>query len=167
MFSHFADAFIQSDLQLGNTWSDSSWRGKHTEEVLVMPSLRHCSNKYKIAREGEKETNSYLIFLYSFFSLWWSQAVSKEMSFQLLLEDWQWSSIPDRGGKIIQKMFHFSVFSNFPLEGTIVPKSSQCPCYGGSSKISVWLSMLSSVSMMDSSCTSRRRRRRTLRGKYV
>ncbi len=24
-FSHFADAFIQSDLQLGNTWSDSSW----------------------------------------------------------------------------------------------------------------------------------------------
>ncbi len=27
--------------------------------------------------------------------------VSKEMSFQLFLEDWQGSSIPDRGGKII------------------------------------------------------------------
>ncbi len=61
-FSHFADAFIQSDLQLGNTWSDSSWRGKQTEEVLIIPSLRHCSNKYKIAREGEKETNSYFLF---------------------------------------------------------------------------------------------------------
>ncbi len=27
---------------------------KQTEEVLVTPSLRHCSNKYKLAREGEK-----------------------------------------------------------------------------------------------------------------
>ncbi len=54
-FSHLADAFIQSDLQLGSTWSDSSWRGKQTEEVPLTPSLRHCSNKYKLAREGEKE----------------------------------------------------------------------------------------------------------------
>ncbi len=23
--------------------------------MLVTPSLRHCSNKYKLAREGEKE----------------------------------------------------------------------------------------------------------------
>ncbi len=30
-------------------------RGKQTEEVLVTPSLRHCSNKYNIAREGEKD----------------------------------------------------------------------------------------------------------------
>ncbi len=29
--------------------------GKQTEEVLVTPSLRHCSNKYKLAREGEKD----------------------------------------------------------------------------------------------------------------
>ncbi len=25
------------------------------EEVLVTPGLRHCSNKYELAREGEKE----------------------------------------------------------------------------------------------------------------
>ncbi len=24
-------------------------------EVPITPSLRHCSNKYKLAREGEKE----------------------------------------------------------------------------------------------------------------
>ncbi len=36
-----------------------------------------------------------------FLSLGWSQEVSKEMSFQLLLEDWQGSSSPDGGGKII------------------------------------------------------------------
>ncbi len=34
---------------------DSSWRGKHTEEVPITPSLRNCSNKYKLAREGEKD----------------------------------------------------------------------------------------------------------------
>ncbi len=28
---------------------------KQTEEVPLTPSLRHCSNKYKLAREGEKE----------------------------------------------------------------------------------------------------------------
>ncbi len=28
---------------------------KHTEEVPITPSLRHCSNKYKLAREGEKD----------------------------------------------------------------------------------------------------------------
>ncbi len=51
-FSHFGDAFIQSDLQLGNTWSDSPWGGNKTEEVLVTIIIRHCSNKYKLAREG-------------------------------------------------------------------------------------------------------------------
>ncbi len=25
------------------------------EQVFVTPSLRHCSNKYKLAREGEKD----------------------------------------------------------------------------------------------------------------
>ncbi len=30
-------------------------RGKQTEEVPITPSLRHCSNKYKLAREGEKD----------------------------------------------------------------------------------------------------------------
>ncbi len=40
IFSHFADAFIQS--------------GKQKEEVPLTPSLRHCSNKYKLAREEEK-----------------------------------------------------------------------------------------------------------------
>ncbi len=28
---------------------------QQTEEVLVTPSLRHCLNKYKLAREGEKD----------------------------------------------------------------------------------------------------------------
>ncbi len=42
-------------------------------------------------REGDKDED-----LESFF-LWWSQVVSKEMSFQLLLEDWQGSSGPDGG----------------------------------------------------------------------
>ncbi len=53
---------------------------KQTEEVLVTPSLRHCSNKYKLAREGEKmKIEKHFFFLLS-------QVVSKEMSFQLLLE---------------------------------------------------------------------------------
>ncbi len=71
---------------------DSSWRGKQTEEMLVTLSLRHCSNKYELAREGEKEKED---FFYD------EVIVSKEMSFQLLLEDWHGSSVPDRGGKII------------------------------------------------------------------
>ncbi len=29
-------------------------RFKQTEEVPLTPRLRHCSNKYKLAREGEK-----------------------------------------------------------------------------------------------------------------
>ncbi len=55
----------------------------------ITPSLRHCSNKYKLAREGEKDkekdedfekVKEFLFFLYS-------QVELKEMSFQLLLED--------------------------------------------------------------------------------
>ncbi len=61
--------------------------------MLVTPSLRHCSNKYKLARGGEKDKerdedfekkrekdfdkDEIIIF----------QVVLKEMSFQLLLED--------------------------------------------------------------------------------
>ncbi len=69
----------------------------------LTPSLRHCSNKYKLAREGEKdkEKDEDIEKGKVFFFLWWSQVVLKEMSFQLLLEDWQGSSIPDGGGKII------------------------------------------------------------------
>ncbi len=40
--------FLNTAYSLGNS------TGKQTEEVLVTPSLRHCSNKYKLAREGEK-----------------------------------------------------------------------------------------------------------------
>ncbi len=67
----------------------------------ITPSLRHCSNKYKLAREGEnQEIEKVFIFIY-FFSLWWSQVELKEMSFQLSLENVQGSSGPDGGGKFI------------------------------------------------------------------
>ncbi len=74
--------------------------------MLVTPSLRHCSNNYKLAREGEKDKErdedlEKVKSFFFFFFLGWSQVVLKEMSFQLLLEDWQGSSIPDGGGKII------------------------------------------------------------------
>ncbi len=56
----------------------------------ITPSLRHCSNKYKLAREGEKDKEKdedfekvkeiFYFFLYS-------QVELKEMSFQLLLEN--------------------------------------------------------------------------------
>ncbi len=55
----------------------------------ITPSLRHCSNKYKLAREGEKDkekdedfekSERRLLFFLS------SQVELKEMSFQLMLE---------------------------------------------------------------------------------
>ncbi len=55
----------------------------------ITPSLRHCSNKYKLAREGEKDKEKdedfekSEIYIYIFLS---SQVELKEMSFQLLLE---------------------------------------------------------------------------------
>ncbi len=56
----------------------------------ITPSLRHCSNKYKLAREGEKdedfEKNESFFFFFFFFFLY-SQVELKEMSFQLLLEN--------------------------------------------------------------------------------
>ncbi len=56
----------------------------------ITPSLRHCSNKYKLAREGEKDKDEDLekvkeCFFFFFFSS--SQVELKEMSFQLLLEN--------------------------------------------------------------------------------
>ncbi len=54
----------------------------------ITPSLRHCSNKYKLAREGEKDKEKDEDFekSESFFFLS-SQVQLKEMSFQLLLEN--------------------------------------------------------------------------------
>ncbi len=56
----------------------------------ITPSLRHCSNKYKLAREGEKEKEKDEDFekVKVFFSFFLSSQVElKEMSFQLLLEN--------------------------------------------------------------------------------
>ncbi len=60
----------------------------------ITPSLRHCSNKYMLAREGEKDKEKdedfekvkVQIYIYIYFFLC-SQVELKEMSFQLLLED--------------------------------------------------------------------------------
>ncbi len=59
----------------------------------ITPSLRHCSNKYKLAREGEKDkekdfekVKGFFYFFFFFFFLY-SQVELKEMSFQLLLEN--------------------------------------------------------------------------------
>ncbi len=52
----------------------------------ITPSLRHCSNKYKLAREGEKDEDFEKVKVFFFFFLY-SQVELKEMSFQLLLEN--------------------------------------------------------------------------------
>ncbi len=60
-----------------------------------------------LAREGEKDKEKdedfekvkVPIYLYLFLFFLSSQVELKEMSFQLLLEDWQGSSIPDGGGR--------------------------------------------------------------------
>ncbi len=62
----------------------------------ITPSLRHCSNKYKLAREGEKDKDEdfekvkvqkkkFFFIIFNFFLC--SQVELKEMSFQLLLEN--------------------------------------------------------------------------------
>ncbi len=61
----------------------------------ITPSLRHCSNKYKLAREGDKEKAEDFESVYFFFIFFliyiyiyiYSQVELKEMSFQLLLEN--------------------------------------------------------------------------------
>ncbi len=52
----------------------------------ITPSLRHCSNKYKLAREGEKDEDFEKVKVQFFFFLC-SQVELKEMSFHLLLEN--------------------------------------------------------------------------------
>ncbi len=56
----------------------------------ITSSLRHCSNKYKLAREGEKDKEKDEDFEKVkgfFFFFLYSQVELKEMSFQLLLEN--------------------------------------------------------------------------------
>ncbi len=56
----------------------------------ITPSLRHCSNKYKLAREGEKDKEKDEDFekvKVQFFFFFCSQVELKEVSFQLLLEN--------------------------------------------------------------------------------
>ncbi len=57
----------------------------------ITPSLRHCSNKYKLAREGEKDKDEDFekvkVQFFFFFFFLCSQVELKEMSFQLLLEN--------------------------------------------------------------------------------
>ncbi len=56
----------------------------------ITPSLRHWSNKYKLAREGEKDKEKDEDFekvKEFFFFFLYSQVELKEMSFQLLLEN--------------------------------------------------------------------------------
>ncbi len=55
----------------------------------ITPSLRHCSNKYKLAREGEKEKEKDEDFekVKEFFFFIYSQVELKEISFQLLFEN--------------------------------------------------------------------------------
>ncbi len=56
----------------------------------ITPSLRHCSNNYMLAREGEKDKENDEDFekvLFFFFFFLSSQVELKEMSFQLLLEN--------------------------------------------------------------------------------
>ncbi len=48
----------------------------------ITPSLRHCSNKYKLAREGEKDKDEDLEKVKVFFFLY-SQVELKEMSSRL------------------------------------------------------------------------------------
>ncbi len=48
----------------------------------LTPSLRHCSNKYMLAREGEKDKDED----FEKVKVFCSQVELKEMSFQLLLE---------------------------------------------------------------------------------
>ncbi len=57
--------------------------------MQITPSLRHCSNKYMLAREGEKDKEKDKDFekVKGFFFFFFCQVELKEMSFQLLLEN--------------------------------------------------------------------------------
>ncbi len=64
----------------------------------ITPSLRHCSNNYKLAREGEKDKEKDEDFekkkYFFFFFFLSSQVELKDMSFQLLTgiqhSGWEW-----------------------------------------------------------------------------
>ncbi len=56
----------------------------------ITPRLRHCSNKYMLAREGEKDKEKDEDFekvKVQFFFFLCSQVELKEMTFQMLLEN--------------------------------------------------------------------------------
>ncbi len=54
----------------------------------ITPSLRHCSNKYMLAREGEKDKEKDFEKVKDYYNFFLSSQVElKEMSFQLLLEN--------------------------------------------------------------------------------
>ncbi len=53
-----------------------------------------------LAREGEKDKDEDFEKVKVFFFFLSSQVDLKEMSFQLLLENWQGSSVPDGGGML-------------------------------------------------------------------
>ncbi len=75
-------AFIQSDYNWGNI-KRLILKRQQTEEVPLTPSLRHCSNKYKLAREGEKEKDEDLESVF-FLMMKSSRVVFKEMSFSVV-----------------------------------------------------------------------------------
>ncbi len=58
--------FIQNDLQLRNTISQTLLRGKLSQEVLVIQHLRHCSEKNLLDRERLRKESK--IFIYLFFA---------------------------------------------------------------------------------------------------
>ncbi len=65
-FSNFADAFIQSDLQLGEyikrlILKRQTDRGR-TCLKNCQKSLKNCSNKYELAKEGEKDKEEGFFF---------------------------------------------------------------------------------------------------------
>ncbi len=43
----------------------------------ITPSPRHCSNKYKLAREGEKDKEKVNFYLFSFFILFFMMKSSR------------------------------------------------------------------------------------------
>ncbi len=48
--------------------------------MLVTPSLSHCSNKYKLAREGEKDKGKGFFFFFVLFFFFWNKFRMKSSS---------------------------------------------------------------------------------------
>ncbi len=70
-FSHFADALSKATYNWGIHKAINLEAANRQREVPITPSLRHCSNKYKLAREEVKEKDEDLekgkVFLILFF----------------------------------------------------------------------------------------------------